>query len=92
MLDGLYELGLAPQQLQLEPDRHLTKLWRIDIGLPTELLTLEMGDIAALEKHWESLEEGVAKRTIAKVLAAQDPLSKRLIDDQEMLIERGANL
>ncbi len=92
MLDGLYELGLEPQQLQLEQDHHLTKRWRIEGGLPTELLTLEMGDRAALERHWESLEEGVAKRTIAKVLAAQDPLSKRLIYDQEMLIERSANL
>ncbi len=58
----------------------------MDNGLATEFLTLEMGVSATLEKHWKSLEEGVAKRTIAKVLAAQDPLSKMLIDDQEMLI------
>ncbi len=51
-----------------------------------------MSDRAALEKHWKSLEKGVAKRTIAKVLADQDHLSKRLNTDQEMLIERSANL
>ena len=49
MLEGLYELGLEPQQLQLEQDHHLTKRWRIEGGLPTELLTLEMGDRAALK-------------------------------------------
>ena len=68
MMDGLYELGLEPETLVLDADHHLTKRFKLT-GIPSALLLLEPTEKAALERHLQTLPDGVEARAITKVLA-----------------------
>lgn len=92
MLAGLYELGLEPKLSSLEEDHHLTKRWRIDSGVNSALLTLDNSERAALERLVPTLDEGIERRALTKVLAEQKPLSSHIAIDQATLIERTAHI
>ena len=91
MIDGLYELGLKAKESSIEEDHHLTKRWRLD-GVPSALLALEPTERSSLERHLQTLKEGSEKIALSKLLADQQPLSKHLAIDQEVLIEREAHI
>ena len=92
MLQGLTELGLEVELSRLESDHHLTKRWRLRAALPAPLLTLQANERAALERHLQTLPEGVATRALAKLLGNQKPLSNHLAIDEEELINRTAHI
>ena len=91
MLSGLSTLGLKPETMKIEADHHLTKRWRIEDGIPPVILELEPIERSALERHLESLKDSSEKRALSKLLAQQEPLSKHLAINTEMLIERTAH-
>ena len=88
--DGLYELGLEPETLVLDTDHHLTKQFKLT-GIPSSLLLLEPTEKAALERHLQTLPEGVEAGAITKVLADNEPLSVALTTHVAELIERIAH-
>ena len=90
MMDGLYELGLEPETLVLDADHHLTKRFKLK-GIPSALLLLEPTEKAALERHLQTLPDGVEARAITKVLADTKPLSVALTNNVAELIERTAH-
>jgi predicted DNA-binding transcriptional regulator YafY len=92
MLEGLAELGLEVEPSRLESDHHLTKRWRLRGHMPGPLLALQPNERAALERHLQTLSDGVAARALAKLLANQTPLSNHLAIDEEELIRRTAHI
>lgn len=92
MLLGLTEIGLEVEPSRLESDHHLTKRWRLRAALPGGLLALQPNERAALERHLQTLPDGVATRALAKLLANQTPLSNHLAIDEEELIRRTAHI
>lgn len=92
MLQGLAELGLEAEPSRLESDHHLTKRWRLRADMPGMLLMLQPQERAALERHLQTLPEGIATRALAKLLGNQKPLSNHLAIDEEELIRRTAHI
>ena len=81
MLNSLVELGLTPTATQLESDHHFTKRWRIEGGLPTDLLILEKTERIALERHLKALPKGSVQTGLSKLLAKSEPLGKHIAVD-----------
>ena len=92
MLQGLAEIGLEMEPSRLESDHHLTKRWRLRADMPGTLLALQSHERGALERHLQTLPEGVATRALAKLLGNQKPLSNHLAIDAEELINRTAHI
>ena len=92
MLNGLYELGLEPTSVQLETDHHLTKRWKIEGGVPAELLILEKAERTGLERLLDTLAEGTVRDGLSKVLAKSEPLGKHIAVDTAELIERTTHI
>jgi len=92
MLNGLFELGLEPTTVQLEADHHLTKRWRIEGGVPAELLILEKAERTALERLLDTVPEGSVRVGLSKVLAKSEPLGKHIAVDTAELIERTTHI
>ena len=88
MLNSLIELGLTPTATQLESDHHFTKRWRIEGGLPTDLLILEKTERIALERHLKALPKGSVQTGLSKLLAKSEPLGKHIAVDTAELIEK----
>lgn len=92
MLNGLFELGLEPTTVQLEADHHLTKRWRIEGGVPAELLILEKAERTGLERLLDTLPEGTVRDGLSKVLAKSEPLGKHIAVNTAELIERTTHI
>ena len=92
MLQGLDEIGLEVEFSRLESDHHLTKRWRLQANMPETLLMLQSNERAALERHLQTLPEGIAAMALTKLLGNQKPLSKHLAIDEEELINRTAHI
>ena len=92
MLNGLFELGLEPTSTNLESDHHLTKRWRIDRGVPTELLILEKTQRSALERHLKTLPEGSVRQGLTRLLAKSEPLGRHIAINTAELIERTTHI
>ena len=92
MLNGLFELGLEPTSTRLQTDHHLTKRWRMDRGVPTELLVLEKTERSALERHLETLPEGTIRQGLSKLLAKNEPLGRHIAINTAELIERTTHI
>ena len=86
MVRGLCELGLKPTPTQLESDHHSVKRWRIEGGVPAELLILGKTERSSLERHLKTLPEGSVQVGLSKLLAKSEPLGKHIaIDAGELL-------
>ena len=92
MLQGLDEIGLEVEFSRLESDHHLTKRWRLQANMPETLLMLQSNERAALERHLQTLPEGIAAMALTKLLGNQKPLSKHPAIDEEELINRTAHI
>ena len=92
MLNSLVELGLAPTSNQLESDHHLTKRWRIEGGLPEELLILEKTERIALERHLKTLPKSNVQIGLSKLLAKSEPLGKHIAVNTGELIEKTTHI
>ena len=92
MLNGLLDLGLKVEPSRLESDHHLTKRWQLQAELPEFLLSLQQSERSALERHLQTLTDGITSRALAKLLANQKPLSNHLAIDEEELIARTAHI
>jgi predicted DNA-binding transcriptional regulator YafY len=92
MLQGLDEIGLEVELSRLESDHHLTKRWRLQADMPGMLLMLQPHERAALERHLQTLPDGVATVALTKLLGNQKPLSNHLAIDEEELINRTAHI
>ncbi|MEC7943633.1 MAG: hypothetical protein VX178_06235, partial [Pseudomonadota bacterium] len=92
MLNGLLDLGLKVEPSRLESDHHLTKRWQLQAELPGFLLNLQQSERSALERHLQTLSDGITSRALAKLLANQKPLSNHLAIDEEELIARTAHI
>jgi len=92
MLNSLVELGLTPTATQLESDHHFTKRWRIEEGLPADLLILEKTERIALERHLKTLPKGSVQIGLTKLLAKSKPLGKHIAIDTAELIEKTSHI
>ena len=92
MLAGLFELGLEPTSVLLQSDHHLTKRWKIEGGVPAELLILESVERTGLERHLTTLPEGNVRDGLSKLLAKSEPLGKHIAVDTAELIERTTHI
>ncbi|MBM09497.1 MAG: hypothetical protein CMF69_07980 [Magnetovibrio sp.] len=92
MLAGLFELGLEPTSILLENDHHLTKRWKIEGGVPTELLILQSVERTGLERHLTTLPEGNVRSGLSKLLAKSEPLGKHIAVDTAELIEKTTHI
>ena len=90
MMDGLYELGLEPKTVVLDADHHLTKRFKLS-GIPSELLLLETAEKVALERHLQTLQDGIEARAITKVLADNEPLGVQATNRLDSLINATAH-
>ena len=90
MMDGLYELGLEPQTRSFDADHHFTKRFKLT-GIPSALLLLEPTEKAALERHLQTLPDGVEARAITKVLADNEPLGVKATNRLDSLINATAH-
>ena len=92
MLNSLTELGLEVTNVQRDSDHHLTKRWRIEGGVPAELLILEKVERSGLERHLETLSEGSVRDGLSKLLAKSEPLGKHIAISTGELIERTTHI
>lgn len=92
MLQGLDEIGLEVELSRLESDHHLTKRWRLEADMSGTLLILQPNERAALERHLQTMPEGLATVALTKLLGNQKPLSNHLAIDEEELINRTAHI
>ena len=92
MLSGLYEIGLEAKPLHIEGDHHLTKRWRIEGGLPPELLQLESHELSSIQRHLKSLPNSPESRALKKLLARQPSLGKALAINTAELIDRTSHI
>ncbi|MGB0629607.1 MAG: helix-turn-helix transcriptional regulator [Alphaproteobacteria bacterium] len=92
MLAGLADLGLEVEPSRLDSDHHLTKRWRLRAEIPGLLLSLQPQERGALERHLQTVTDGITARALSKLLANQKPLSNHLAIDEEELINRTAHI
>ncbi len=92
MLNNLYQLGLEPKHSHLDDDHHLTKRWRIEAGVPLQLLQLKSEERSALERHLQTLKKNLEANAIKKLLAGQRPLGRALAVNTAELIDRTSHI
>lgn len=91
MIQGLFELGIEPIDVQAEGDHHLLKRWRLVRPLPAPLVALEEGERVALEGVTVTMPEGPARRALIKLLASQrSSVATGVAIDAHTLIDRTA--
>ena len=71
-------------------DHHLTKRFKLS-GISSELILLETAEKAALERHLQTLQDGIEARAITKVLADSEPLGVQATNRLDSLINATAH-
>jgi predicted DNA-binding transcriptional regulator YafY len=93
MLIAMDELGIETEAGQAVGEHHLLKRWRLTKPLPAALVALDEAERLALEGIALTMPEGLARRALVKLLAAQNTsVATGVAIDAYTLIDRTTHI